>query len=330
MAPLVHHIVIVNASAIYRTNLSISGFPGCYLSCNEIGIANGCLDRSFVCSADRMFHLPTLNSTGQWSIASRTLVDSRHFGMVINPLNPVVFFKHRNKKPLLEIHSVYGPGSAGSDATGDAKVQQILVDMVRIQVGKARMTELVDERSQHLRNIADEASFEFDRIAYRTMKGLDATGSRVLRQFDVDANAIEKELMSARAELEAQSRDFEEFQIRIAYTRNEGLFFKNLYKAPRPLRYQSRFSKKNLEEKVAIVATNSERGLSSSYRQLLYGGISLVMVSFIWSYNSAFLAGTYMRASKLASYGVVFSLLLAQLAYVKVITGEEDNLESKD
>ena len=32
-----------------------------------------------------------------------------------------------------------------------------------------------------------------------------------------------------------------------------------------------------------------------------------------------------MRVSKLASYGVIFSLLLAQLAYIKVITEEESD-----
>ena len=33
-----------------------------------------------------------------------------------------------------------------------------------------------------------------------------------------------------------------------------------------------------------------------------------------------------MRVSKLASYGVIFSLLLAQLAYIKVIAEENDGV----
>lgn len=39
---------------------------------------------------------------------------------------------------------------------------------------------------------------------------------------------------------------------------------------------------------------------------------------------AALLAGTWMRASKLASYGMIFSALLTQLAYVKVLVGEEE------
>lgn len=40
---------------------------------------------------------------------------------------------------------------------------------------------------------------------------------------------------------------------------------------------------------------------------------------------AALLAGTWMRASKLASYGLIFSALLTQLAYVKVLVGEDDD-----
>lgn len=40
--------------------------------------------------------------------------------------------------------------------------------------------------------------------------------------------------------------------------------------------------------------------------------------------NAALLAGTWMRASKLASYGMIFSALLTQLAYVKVLVGEDE------
>lgn len=242
-------------------------------------------------------------------------------------LRPCVGNKDKRSQPFLVIGSLSGHGSAASDGTsGDAKVQQMLVDMVRIQVGKARMIEFVDERSQHLRSIAYDVGSECDRIAYRAMKDFDASGRRVLRQFDADASAIEKELMIARNELEAESRAFEDFQIRIAYSRNEGLFFKNLYKAPTFLRYQRSLSKDEREKKVTVVTSNPNKDLGASYRQLLYGGISLVMVSFIWSSGSAFVAGTCMRASKLASYGVIFSLLLAQLAYAKVITGESDDV----
>eukprot|EP00250_Pteridium_aquilinum_P009030 c18395_g1_i1 orf=194-1126(+) len=305
MAPILQQTLVVEASVGLRKDLSSSRVSGVT---NKTIL--GFLDRSIVVCA---WKRPLQTTNG--CVGLHCLV------------KPCMHNHHGRRPPFLVIGSLYGPSSAASDGpSGDAKVQQILVDMVRIQVGKARMIEFVDERSQHLRNIADDVVLEYDRIAYRTMKGFDASGSRVLRQLDIDASAIEKDLMIARAEMEAQSRDFEEFQIRIAYSRNEGLFFKNLYKSPRGLRYRTNLSKDELEKKVAVATSSSEKDMSASYRQFLYGGLSLVMVSFMWSSSSAFMAGTCMRASKLASYGVIFSLLLAQLAYVKGIWGEQDDM----
>jgi len=129
----------------------------------------------------------------------------------------------------------------------------------------------------------------------------------------------------ARAEIEAQELDFEQYQQVVAYSRNEGLFFKNLYPAPKlaPLRPQSAaLSKSFVKENVAIARPT--QNLSSSYRQVLYGGLSLVILAFICSSSAALLAGTWMRASKLASYGLIFSALLTQLAYFKVLVGEVD------
>jgi hypothetical protein len=62
---------------------------------------------------------------------------------------------------------------------GDPRVQQMLVEMVQIQMGKTRMSDFVGERSQYMRSIAQETHQQYDRIAYRTMKGLDDTGARV-------------------------------------------------------------------------------------------------------------------------------------------------------
>lgn len=80
-----------------------------------------------------------------------------------------------------QLRCAYSSGSSRSDDAmgGDPRVQQMLVEMVQIQLGKARMNDFVDERSEYMRMIADEAQREYNRIAMRTMKGLDATGSRV-------------------------------------------------------------------------------------------------------------------------------------------------------
>uniref|UniRef100_A0A7I4C398 Uncharacterized protein n=1 Tax=Physcomitrium patens TaxID=3218 RepID=A0A7I4C398_PHYPA len=140
-------------------------------------------------------------------------------------------------------------GGSDDSVGGDPQVQQMLVEMLQIQIGKSRVSDFVDERSQHMRNIAQDTFHQYDRIAYRTMKGLDDSGSRVLRQLDADAQALERELRVARAELEAEELDLEEYQLGVAYSRNEGLFFKNLYPSPKPHRLRSAaISKSSVKE----------------------------------------------------------------------------------
>ncbi|XP_073386516.1 uncharacterized protein [Physcomitrium patens] len=162
-------------------------------------------------------------------------------------------------------------GDSNDNVGGDPQVQQMLVEMLQIQIGKSRVSDFVDERSRHMRTIARDTYDQYDRIAYRTMKGLDASGSRVLRQLDARAHAIDRELRLARAELEwstvqAQELDFEEYQQVVAYSRNEGLFFKNLYPAPRLRRLRSASTTKSSVEKKVAVARPT-RVLSGSYSQ---------------------------------------------------------------
>jgi hypothetical protein len=45
---------------------------------------------------------------------------------------------------------------------------------------------------------------------------------------------------------------------------------------------------------------------------------------------AALLAGTGMRASKLMSYGIIISALLTQLAYAKVLVGEEEEEDKEN
>lgn len=80
----------------------------------------------------------------------------------------------------VQVHCAYNSRSSDQAMGGDPRVQQMLVEMVQIQLGKTRMNDFVDERSEYMRSIAEEAQREYNRIALRTMKGLDATGSRVM------------------------------------------------------------------------------------------------------------------------------------------------------
>jgi len=65
------------------------------------------------------------------------------------------------------------------DGKGDQQVQDALVGMVRLQAGKLRVSEFVDERSKLLSEIADQAKEEYDKIAQDAMRTMDEAGSKV-------------------------------------------------------------------------------------------------------------------------------------------------------
>ena len=76
------------------------------------------------------------------------------------------------------------PGDAarwdgGRDGDGDQKLQQLLVDLVRVQCGEIRMTSLVEERQRRLRRIGVDSAEELNRITHRAMKGVDELSNRV-------------------------------------------------------------------------------------------------------------------------------------------------------
>ncbi|GJP68269.1 hypothetical protein CLOP_g25003 [Closterium sp. NIES-67] len=290
------------------------------------------------------------------------------------------------------------------------EVQRMLVDIVRLQMGEVRMNSLVEERSARLRSIARDSHEQLDRIADRTMKGVDDLSDRVLRQLDAGAYAIERDLEKARLEMEAQQKDFEEFERRVFTSRNEGLFFKTLYspsstssslssRRRRSLRpsssaspsapafRQSRAAKsRTAAAATAMSATAAEAALldgggaaaaglnrnssssgllglrsdgasvdeesgggmwdaeadgewrmgyeqlereqqemkqgASMYRRILHAGMSLVLVSFLWSSTTAFITGHTMRFSKVSAYTAILSVMLLQLKFEKAILGE--------
>ncbi|GLJ12737.1 hypothetical protein SUGI_0196880 [Cryptomeria japonica] len=217
-----------------------------------------------------------------------------------------------------------GIRSSDDDGTGrNHQTQDILVEIVKLEVSKVRMSELLDESSKKIENIGLQTQLDFAQLADLTVKMLDTSGSQVLNQLDANADAFRQELNSTNANIEAQSRIFEEFRILASYSRNDGLFFKTLYQAPRVLANQSKMSTLT-REGASLSSSITSDDFTRSYKQILYGGISLVFLSFCWSSGSALLSGSYVRAPKLISYGVIMSLLFTQLAYAKVVTGEAD------
>eukprot|EP00850_Spirogloea_muscicola_P012950 SM000085S23300 [mRNA] locus=s85:534058:535503:- [translate_table: standard] len=208
------------------------------------------------------------------------------------------------------LRAAASPEGSG-EAAGSEAVQGKLVEMIRLQSGKLRVSDFVDEQSKALADIAEGAGAEYERIRGEALRGMDEAGSRVLEQMENDTRDFEAELAAARQELEAREGDLDAFERGVEQARSEGLFFKGLY---RPF---TAWKDRNVAEKVAIegeakkVAEAARTSAGAKWRKQLYGLLAFLVLLTI----AEGLTVEDVQWAKLALLTIVFLLLTLQYFY---------------
>ncbi|KAG0576740.1 hypothetical protein KC19_5G104300 [Ceratodon purpureus] len=212
------------------------------------------------------------------------------------------------------------------DDKGDKQVQDMLVGMVRLQAGKLRVSEFVEDRSKMLSDIADQAKEEYDKIAQDAMRTMDEASSKIISSVDAEAQEMEEELAKARAEMEADSRDFDEFEENVDKARSEGLFFKSLYSKPlKAWKDRTNEEKKAIKEEASVVFNTAKKSGSSKTRRFLYGVlIFLLSLSLVEAVSN----GNY-EWPKLALYSFILVALVVQLTYESFIASDGDDSKER-
>lgn len=139
-----------------------------------------------------------------------------------------------------------------------------------------------------------------------------------------DAQALEDELASARAEIEASDRNLTDFEENVDKARSEGLFFKGLYSKPLKAWKDQTLEEQNLiKEKAEMVSNVAKKSAVSQSRRFLYGVLifllSLTLVESISSRD--------VQWPKLALYFLVLVALVVQLSYEKFVASDGDDLK---
>lgn len=151
-----------------------------------------------------------------------------------------------------------------------------------------------------------------------------------MKRVDADAQAFEDELASARAEIEANEREFDEFEKNVETARNEGLFFKSLYRPMKSWKSRTPEERKALEEEAAAVTEVTKMSAGSKSRRYLYGVLIFLLTLTLMETVSA---GDF-NWKKLAIYGGVLAFLLLQFSFEKSFasgsSGQGDGVSQKD
>ncbi|CAL8471264.1 g10806 [Coccomyxa elongata] len=122
-------------------------------------------------------------------------------------------------------------GAGPQDSQGDPNVQEGLVQMVRLQIGKEKVKDSVEEEKLKLQQLAEEAKAEVDRLQQLTADRSTLAFGSALADINKSADEYEEVLRASRARAEAYSRELADWEVQTARARNEGTFFKGLFKA---------------------------------------------------------------------------------------------------
>ena len=91
------------------------------------------------------------------------------------------------------------------------------------------MEEYVEESGDKLKQVADEAKEEMERLAELTKMRGDLAFDSALADINKEADDFTEQLRKSREEQAAKDAEFKDWEVDMNATRSEGQFFKNLY-----------------------------------------------------------------------------------------------------
>ncbi len=123
------------------------------------------------------------------------------------------------------------PAADGGAADGDGALQDSLVSMLRLEIGKKDVESYVEESGEHLRAVAEEAKAAMEAAAELSRLRSEVAFDSALADINAEADAFEAQLRAARAASDVAEAEQAEWEAGLAASRSEGQFFKSLYPA---------------------------------------------------------------------------------------------------
>eukprot|EP00889_Picochlorum_renovo_P003952 jgi/Picre1/30982/NNA_006340.t1 len=116
------------------------------------------------------------------------------------------------------------------DSTPSSSVQEDLVKSLNFEISaKRNLDEHVEDSSNKLRALAEDAKEEMDRAAELAKLRGDLAFDSALADIQREADKYERKLRKRREAMEQESREFKDWERDMVDGRNEGQFFGNLY-----------------------------------------------------------------------------------------------------
>jgi len=122
-----------------------------------------------------------------------------------------------------------------------------------------QVEEYVEESGDKLKDIADEAKEEMERLAELTKMRGDVAFDSALADINKEADEFAEQLRKSREEQAAKDAEFDNWEVDINASRSEGQFFKNLYQTDK---------KKPLGESVEKMKQKAQRVIEPARQEI--------------------------------------------------------------
>ncbi|KAI5069368.1 hypothetical protein GOP47_0015669 [Adiantum capillus-veneris] len=213
--------------------------------------------------------------------------------------------------------------SGDNEASGDADVQQTLVDIIRLETGKVRVSDYIQDKAKLLSNIADQAMLESDRIATDALKDFDEASAKTIKAIDEGFQAVEEQLASDLAEINSGQEELDEFEKSVQNARSQGLFFKGLYKPLKRWKDRDPAEQEAIREEANQIAETTGALMKSKSRKNLY-----ILLIFLMGFLLVESVTSAERSlSGIIVSIIIISLLSIQLLFEKSISSRKDDTE---
>ena len=183
------------------------------------------------------------------------------------------------------------PDPQSPDEYGNSETQDVLVKILRLEIGKKKVDEETEVGRQQLREATEAAMEELEKLAELRMGESDAVFDNALDDLNRRYDDLEEEIRKSKELDEAMDADYNKWLKGMRSARSEGLFFKSLYdnlgeeirlssdgegddgKKKRELDPEQRAA---AIEKAAKVVEPAKQETSSTFRMWLFGLLSTI------------------------------------------------------
>lgn len=144
---------------------------------------------------------------------------------------PAVALARRRCHPPAAVGGAQDPQQQPPEDEGSPDTQDKLVSMLRLEIGKKQVEEMVEEKSEELRQVAEGAKEELDKLRELTEQRASLAFDSALADLNKEADDFEEQLRRSREELEARETELVQWENDVAVSRSQGQFFQSLYQA---------------------------------------------------------------------------------------------------